>query len=290
MASKTLRIAALACVLVMGLNAAPARAEGEGDALRDFMGEVFGRAMTGGLMAPRPVAPEDGRQLTNYPRTVRLEWRPVEKAEYYEVQIDCLSCRTPGQWDTDVGNPWASATDIRETFHEFVFIGDTQGRWRVRAVRGDHRSRWSRWFYFSFDTAGYAGQGEYAPQDYGGYGQTPQPTYPDQGYGQQQGYPDQGYGQQQTYPDQGYGQQQGYPEQGYGQQQGYPDQGYGQQQTSPDQGYGQQQGYPDQGYGQTPSPTYPEQGGYPPGSGPGTGGETQGSYPTYPPGSGPGTQ
>jgi len=105
------------------------------------------------LQVPVPVqiAPKNGEKMTHYPRKVRLRWKEVPKAEY-DVEIDCLHCRISGQWDSQNGAPWKSASGIKANHYDFVFVGDNQGRWRVRAVRGNLKSKWSPWWGFSFDT------------------------------------------------------------------------------------------------------------------------------------------
>jgi len=107
------------------------------------------------LTVPVPVqiSPRDGAKMTHYPRKVRLRWKPVPQAKY-DVEVDCLHCRTVGQWDSQNGAPWKTANGINRSYYEFVFVGDNQGRWRVRAVRGKAKSDWSPWWGFSFDTSG----------------------------------------------------------------------------------------------------------------------------------------
>lgn len=105
---------------------------------------------------PVQLAPSDGKLFRHYPRKVSLRWKRVAGATY-DVEVDCLHCRVSGQWDSDSGGPWKTASGIRSTRYRFTFVGDNQGRWRVRAVKGDLKSSWSPWWHFSFRTKPAAG-------------------------------------------------------------------------------------------------------------------------------------
>lgn len=290
-----LSVAAAAALLGAGCAFAQDTGSG-GNAATGLVERLIDAAISGGLYPPRQLYPPNGRELTNFPRTLTLEWERVPKATAYDLEIDCYQCRLRGRWDTDVGGPWRAPINVHGTQYDLTFVGDTRGRWRVRSVRKSRASRWSPWSYFSFNTSRYAGhryrRSEYPPgrsaypNQGGGNGPPPnQGNYPPAG----SDYPNQGYSQPgNNAPDTG-----GYPARN---QTGYPppqpvnpDQGQMQQNYSPPPNGGQysgpdQSGYPPQGQGGYPDQT---QSVYPPPPGqyanPPSGDEQQ-----YPPGSGPG--
>ena len=90
--------------------------------------------------------------MKHYPRTVKLRWRAIRNVRY-DVQIDCLHCRQSGQWDSENGPAWKSASGLENPNYNFVFVGDNKGRWRVRSTRGNMKSAWSPWWYFRFNTS-----------------------------------------------------------------------------------------------------------------------------------------
>jgi hypothetical protein len=106
------------------------------------------------LKTPKQISPKNNSHFTHYPRKLTLRWSAVRGAASYDVEIDCLHCRQPGQWDSQNGPAWKVASDIKATHYSFTFVGDNKGRWRVRASRGNLKSRWSRWWYFDFKTGG----------------------------------------------------------------------------------------------------------------------------------------
>ena len=112
----------------------------------------FNTAPAAGLNAPEQVFPVNNIHFTHYPRLVGLIWDPVPGATWYDVEIDCLHCRVNGQWDSDNGPAWKTASNIPNLFYCFVFVGDNQGRWRVRAANSSQAGQWSPWWYFDFNT------------------------------------------------------------------------------------------------------------------------------------------
>ncbi|HLP57457.1 MAG TPA: hypothetical protein VK186_01440 [Candidatus Deferrimicrobium sp.] len=107
----------------------------------------------GMLAAPVQVSPVDNSHFTNYPRTVNLNWNPVPGAAWYDVEIDCLHCRVSGQWDSQNGPAWKTESNLTSPGYSFVFVGDNQGRWRVRAANSSQTGPWSPWWNFDFNTS-----------------------------------------------------------------------------------------------------------------------------------------
>ncbi|MBN2369711.1 MAG: hypothetical protein JXO72_04425 [Vicinamibacteria bacterium] len=105
-----------------------------------------------GLQIPRQLSPADNSHFTNFPRKVTLRWKAVSGASAYDVEVDCLHCRQSGKWDSETGPAWKVGNGVRGTSYDFTFVGDNQGRWRVRAVKGAEKSDWSPWWGFSFST------------------------------------------------------------------------------------------------------------------------------------------
>ena len=108
------------------------------------------------LDAPVQLSPADGAQFDTYPRTTRLEWKSVEGAASYSVEVDiCDSFDRSGQGCLDpqpLGlkeNP--PERGIKGTAYEFNFIGAQPGRWRVWAIDADghegFKSPWRIFFY-----------------------------------------------------------------------------------------------------------------------------------------------
>lgn len=106
------------------------------------------------LATPTQISPKNNSHFTHYPRKLTLRWTGVRGAHSYDVEIDCLHCRQSGQWDSQNGPAWKVASDIKATNYSFTFVGDNQGRWRVRASRRALKSNWSPWWYFDFKTGG----------------------------------------------------------------------------------------------------------------------------------------
>jgi len=117
--------------------------------------EVFGgstESTVPELSAPRQRAPQCGIQMTNYPRTFTMQWDSMGSGIVYDVEVDCLHCRQTGKWDSEVGGAY-QIKDINTNQTTFTFWGDNQGRWRVRARKGNQISPWSPWCDFSFKTS-----------------------------------------------------------------------------------------------------------------------------------------
>ncbi|NOZ09444.1 MAG: hypothetical protein GXP09_00130 [Gammaproteobacteria bacterium] len=272
-------------VLALIMNSASMTASAADDSVKELLEGIVSDALhKKGLKPPKQISPTDFQQFTHYPRQLTLIWEGSSKRSY-DVEIDCNGCRQSGQWDSDGGSPLHSAKNIKAVKYDFVFVGDNQGRWRVRAIKGDKQGKWSPWSHFKFNTA--AGSGSdtnYNPQGDYDQGGTPPPDYGN-GSGQSGGYPP----QDGSYPPAGPGQaavpggsggssgyEQPYPGGGesgnYPGETGYPG-GQGDPNYDPNQGSGydpnydpnQGSGYdPNQGSGYDPQPD-PDQGsGYDP--------------------------
>lgn len=102
---------------------------------------------------PVQTAPEDNASFKGYPTTLTLEWKPVEDATSYDLEIDCLGCGEPGKWGGDTGKVWKQAPGVSKTKFTFIFAGHFKGKWRVRASKGFFtKGEWSPWRCFEFDT------------------------------------------------------------------------------------------------------------------------------------------
>jgi hypothetical protein len=112
------------------------------------------RLRLAGLAVPKQISPPNKSHFTHYPRKLTLRWTAVRGASAYDVEVDCLDCRVKGQWDSQNGSAWKTASNIKSTNYAFTFVGDNQGRWRVRASQGTQKSQWSSWWYFDFKTGG----------------------------------------------------------------------------------------------------------------------------------------
>ena len=107
------------------------------------------------LGTPIQLQPKDNSSFKGYPTTLTLEWKPVKEADSYDVEIDCLGCRQAGKWDSETGKVWKIGPAISKPKYTFIFAGNYQGRWRVRASKDFfNKGEWSPWRHFKFDTGG----------------------------------------------------------------------------------------------------------------------------------------
>lgn len=104
------------------------------------------------LGVPKQISPANNSHFTHYPRKLTVRWLAVKGANSYDVEIDCLNCRKSRQWDSQNGPAWKTASNVKGTAYSFTFVGDNQGRWRVRAGKGLSKSNWSTWWHFDFKT------------------------------------------------------------------------------------------------------------------------------------------
>jgi len=103
------------------------------------------------LPAPAQQSPRDGSRFSHHPRETRLQWRPVEGAASYTVEVDCYQCCRSNAWCTDIGESYRVQPALRSTSYNFNFAGAQPGRWRVWAVDNNGRAGTkSRWWNFSF--------------------------------------------------------------------------------------------------------------------------------------------
>jgi hypothetical protein len=106
------------------------------------------------LPAPQQLSPADNQVFSVFPRTTLLEWKPVEGAVSYAVEIDVCQARTRPQ----CGDPQplflpgnAPTRNITGTSYQFNFVGAQPGRWRVWAVDKDGREGFkSEWRIFVY--------------------------------------------------------------------------------------------------------------------------------------------
>lgn len=107
------------------------------------------------LKVPAQLLPKENSTFKGYPTTLTLEWKPVEGADSYDVEIDCKGCRKPGKWDSETGLVWKISPGITKLEYTFIFAGNYPGRWRVRASKNFFtKGGWSSWRNFKFDTSG----------------------------------------------------------------------------------------------------------------------------------------
>jgi hypothetical protein len=104
------------------------------------------------LAAPLQLSPPDGAVLSVLPRATKVEWRAVDGAASYRVDLDYCEGRSaapgcvhprPLRWQKP------AMSGITSTSYEFSFIGAQPGRWRVVAIDRDGREGfWSPWRVF----------------------------------------------------------------------------------------------------------------------------------------------
>lgn len=99
------------------------------------------------LITPTLVSPYTGQKFYNYPRTTTLSWKPVPGATYYKIEKQYNSS---GSW---VSYPAVTVSGYYNTSHNFTFIGDQPGRWRVTAYNSNNYSTSSGWWVFYYSTA-----------------------------------------------------------------------------------------------------------------------------------------
>ena len=108
------------------------------------------------LPAPVQLHPENNEVFDFYPRLTRLEWRPVEGAASYAVDLD--ACQGSGKRMKSCVDPQplrlivnAQTAPIMSTSFDFNFIGAQWGRWRVWAIDKEGREGFkSPWRYFVY--------------------------------------------------------------------------------------------------------------------------------------------
>lgn len=108
------------------------------------------------LPAPEQLSPEDNQVFDAFPRTTKLEWKPVEGAMSYGIEVDyceyrknTAKCLNPQALNgAFISSP---PEKVPRTSYEFNFIGAQPGRWRVWAVdrtgREGFKSSWRTFVY-----------------------------------------------------------------------------------------------------------------------------------------------
>jgi len=98
------------------------------------------------VMTPRLISPSPDAELSNFPRTLRLEWGTVAGAVEYRVEVQYCE----QQFCIGGGLPLVSAT-TREPTYELTFVGKQSGRWRAASVDTHGTiSAWSPWSVFTY--------------------------------------------------------------------------------------------------------------------------------------------
>jgi len=104
-----------------------------------------------GFQNRRPVlvSPPDAVTLRTYPRIIEFEWKPLEGAARYILELEGHDPFT-GKW---FPHPYDSRTPTTDTSLSIEFIGDQPGRWRVLAVdEAGKRSKPSSWHEFYYES------------------------------------------------------------------------------------------------------------------------------------------
>ncbi len=102
------------------------------------------------LAPPTLLSPPPDAAYHAYPRTLSLQWAPVQGAARYGVEVDCYGCCASHQFCRDVGRAFV-VTSSAQTGYTFDFVGDQPGRWRVWAIAPDGTAGpTSEWRLFTF--------------------------------------------------------------------------------------------------------------------------------------------
>lgn len=109
---------------------------------------------------PAPIAkpvltsPKDGSFFTHYPRTTTLEWQGLNNVDKYIVEVDCFHCHKANNWSADLGQVYRREEVVGHKSYVFDFVGNQQGRWRVRGVDASGKQGPpSDWWYFTYDSS-----------------------------------------------------------------------------------------------------------------------------------------
>jgi hypothetical protein len=98
------------------------------------------------LQKPIPLAPESGSIYFHIPRITKLEWKPLEGAVAYEIQLEYEIGNLWAEWPE-----WPELQRTNQNFFTFEFRGGQPGRWRVRAINRDGvYSLYSDWWQFRY--------------------------------------------------------------------------------------------------------------------------------------------
>ena len=94
------------------------------------------------LAPPELAAPIEGAKLNNFPRKTIFEWRHVEGASKYEIEVEY----NDGKWNL------LKKTITSVNSYTLDFIGKQPGRWRVRAIskasgKPGKSSEWRKFTY-----------------------------------------------------------------------------------------------------------------------------------------------
>lgn len=102
---------------------------------------------------PVPVAPENGAELTNFPRNMTLRWLHSTKPAFrhYEVQVDILHARSL-KWRSKLpGQTYLLEDTTNRNSYSFTFTADRKGRWRVRGMNNQGQyTPWCAWQHFEY--------------------------------------------------------------------------------------------------------------------------------------------
>ena len=131
----------------------------------DEPGDGDGNSAMSSLLAPVPLQPRCDSVIAwpGTTRTLTFNWRNVEDASSYSVEVDCFGCGQQGQWFSSGGRPWHVRTGLgfrtgsnpiyaSQVPEDWRAAGGTGLRWRVWAVdendRSGHKSPWCAFSFF----------------------------------------------------------------------------------------------------------------------------------------------
>jgi formylglycine-generating enzyme required for sulfatase activity/tetratricopeptide (TPR) repeat protein len=102
------------------------------------------------LPAPHQARPLENEVFDYYPRTTKLEWKTVDGAASYRVEVDVCDGSMRDRMDCINPSPWLFISGAEPTC-SFSFVGANPGRWRVWAIdkngRGGLKSPWRSFIY-----------------------------------------------------------------------------------------------------------------------------------------------
>lgn len=97
------------------------------------------------LPPPNLLNPPDGSLFVGFSYQTALDWATVIDAARYQVEVECFSCSTPDVW-----TPQANTTTTASN-HNFTWLGDYNGRWRITAIDANGTSGTpSTWWHFTY--------------------------------------------------------------------------------------------------------------------------------------------
>lgn len=95
---------------------------------------------------PTLILPANGEVFFHYPRTTKLEWKPIDKALQYEVD---LGFQANNVWSEYPRSLYKRI--VNDSYYEFNFFGAQPGRWRIRGINRDREyTKYSDYWTFRY--------------------------------------------------------------------------------------------------------------------------------------------